>query len=300
MTHARSLHGILLAGGTGSRLYPITAGTNKHLLPVYDKPMIYYSLSTLMLAGIRDVVLITNPGDVDRFERLLGDGSHLGLRITYRTQAQARGIAEAFLLASDIVEGYPVALALGDNLLYGSGFTGLLQSAVLRLTLSGGAVIFGAKVENPREYGVAQVDAEGRVTGLEEKPAEPKSPWAVPGLYFYDARVVDLARALSPSARGELEITDLNRRYLESGELHLMRFPRGMTWLDTGSPDQLAEAADFVRTLERRTGLMVGCVEEIAWRQKFISDDTLMVAAERWGKTPYAHYLRALPHDPAL
>ncbi len=299
MTHARSLHGILLAGGTGSRLYPITAGTNKHLLPVYDKPMIYYSLSTLMLAGIRDVVLITNPGDVERFERLLGDGHHLGLRITYRTQAQARGIAEAFLLAEDIVAGYPVALALGDNLLYGSGFTGLLQSAVLRLTLSGGAVIFGAKVENPREYGVAQVDAEGRVTGLEEKPAEPKSPWAVPGLYFYDARVVGLARDLAPSARGELEITDLNRRYLESGELHLMRFPRGMTWLDTGSPDQLAEAADFVRTLERRTGLMVGCVEEIAWRQKFISDDALLTAAERWGKTPYAAYLRALPHDAA-
>jgi glucose-1-phosphate thymidylyltransferase len=262
--------------------------------------MIYYSLSTLMLAGIRDIVLITSPGDVDRFTALLGDGSHLGLRITYRTQTQARGIAEAFLIAEDIIQGYPVALALGDNLLYGSGFTGLLQSAVLRLTLSGGAVIFGAKVENPRDYGVAEVDAQGTVIGLEEKPREPRSPWAVPGLYFYDARVTEFARALAPSARGELEITDLNRVYQQGGGLHLVRFPRGMTWLDTGSPDNLADAGDFVRTIEKRPGIMIGCVEEIAWRQHFISDKELLVVAERWGKTPYAHYLRALPHDAAF
>lgn len=259
------MHGILLAGGTGSRLFPITAGTNKHLLPVYNKPMIYYSLSTLMLAGIRDIVLITSPGDVDRFTALLGDGSHLGLRITYRTQTQARGIAEAFLIAEDIIQGYPVALALGDNLLYGSGFTGLLQSAVLRLTLSGGAVIFGAKVENPRDYGVAEVDAQGTVIGLEEKPREPRSPWAVPGLYFYDARVTE--------------------------------FARGMTWLDTGSPDNLADAGDFVRTIEKRQGIMIGCVEEIAWRQHFISDKELLAVAERWKATPYGQYLAALPTD---
>jgi glucose-1-phosphate thymidylyltransferase len=291
------MHGILLAGGTGSRLFPITAGTNKHLLPVYNKPMIYYSLSTLMLAGIRDIVLITSPGDVDRFTALLGDGSHLGLRITYRTQTQARGIAEAFLIAEDIIQGYPVALALGDNLLYGSGFTGLLQSAVLRLTLSGGAVIFGAKVENPRDYGVAEVDAQGTVIGLEEKPREPRSPWAVPGLYFYDARVTEFARALAPSARGELEITDLNRVYQQSGGLHLVRFPRGMTWLDTGSPDNLADAGDFVRTIEKRQGIMIGCVEEIAWRQHFISDKELLAVAERWKATPYGQYLAALPAD---
>jgi glucose-1-phosphate thymidylyltransferase len=293
------MHGILLAGGTGSRLFPITAGTNKHLLPVYNKPMIYYSLSTLMLAGIRDIVLITSPGDVDRFTALLGDGSHLGLRITYRTQTQARGIAEAFLIAEDIIQGYPVALALGDNLLYGSGFTGLLQSAVLRLTLSGGAVIFGAKVENPRDYGVAEVDAQGTVIGLEEKPREPRSPWAVPGLYFYDARVTEFARALAPSARGELEITDLNRVYQQGGGLHLVRFPRGMTWLDTGSPDNLADAGDFVRTIEKRQGIMIGCVEEIAWRQHFISDKELLAVAERWKATPYGQYLAALPADAA-
>ncbi|WP_068259792.1 glucose-1-phosphate thymidylyltransferase RfbA [Janibacter limosus] len=281
------MRGIILAGGTGSRLHPITLGISKQLVPVYDKPMIYYPLSTLMLAGIRDVLVITTPQDADQFVRLLGDGSQFGISITYAQQPSPDGLAQAFVIGEDHLDGGPAALVLGDNIFYGPG----LGTQLRRFAAIDGAAIFGYQVVNPQDYGVVDFDDEGRALTLEEKPAKPRSRFAVPGLYFYDESVVERARALHPSARGELEITDLNRTYLDEGRMHVEVLPRGTAWLDTGTFASLNDASNYVRTLESRQGLKIGCPEEVSWNMGFIDDDGLRQRAEPLVKSGYGQYL---------
>jgi glucose-1-phosphate thymidylyltransferase len=279
--------GIILAGGSGSRLHPITYGVSKQLIPVYDKPMVYYPLSTLMLAGIRDILVITTPHDAPSFERLLGDGSRFGVSITFAEQSSPDGLAQAFTIGEDFIGRDKVALVLGDNLLYGPGLGTQLKSFA---DVDGGT-IFAYWVAEPSAYGVVEFDGDAMVVSLEEKPKQPKSNYAVPGLYFYDNDVVEIAAGLTPSARGEYEITDVNRAYLEQGRLRVQVLPRGTAWLDTGTFDQMTDAADFVRTMERRTGLKIGVPEEIAWRQGFLDDDELCDRATRLVKSGYGRYL---------
>jgi glucose-1-phosphate thymidylyltransferase len=281
------MRGIILAGGSGTRLYPITQGVSKQLLPVYDKPMIYYPLSTLMLAGIRDVLVIATPQDTPTFQRLLGDGSQFGIAITYAEQKRPEGLAQAFILGADHIGSGPVALILGDNIFYGPG----VGTSLRRFHNIRGGSIFAYWVANPSAYGVVEFDSEGTALALEEKPAKPKSNYAVPGLYFYDNDVVEIARSLRPSERGELEITDVNRTYLEQGRLSVEVLPRGTAWLDTGNFESLLEASNFVRTLEARQGLKVSCPEEIAWRLGFVDDAALEIQAKTTVKSGYGQYL---------
>ncbi|MCK0112231.1 glucose-1-phosphate thymidylyltransferase RfbA [Ornithinimicrobium sp. F0845] len=284
------MRGILLAGGTGSRLHPITLGVSKQLVPVYDKPMVYYPLATLMMAGIRDVLIITTPHDAEAFERLLGDGSRFGISITYAQQASPDGIAQAFLIGADHVAGDTSALVLGDNIFYGAG----LGTQLRRFDQLTGAAVFAYRVADPTAYGVVEFDESGRALSLEEKPHHPRSSYAVPGLYFYDQTVVERTRTLTPSARGELEITDLNRGYLQEGALQVGVLPRGTAWLDTGTFDALNDAGNYVRTLEGRQGLKIGCPEEVAWRMGFLTDDELAERAGPLLKSGYGSYLLAL------
>ncbi|MCF3652125.1 glucose-1-phosphate thymidylyltransferase RfbA [Synoicihabitans lomoniglobus] len=291
--------GIILAGGSGTRLYPLTIAVSKQLMPVYDKPMIYYPLSVLMIAGIREILIISTPQDLPLFEKLLGDGSAFGLQLSYAEQPSPDGLAQAFLIAADcgFLDGtQPSALVLGDNLFYGHDFKRSLESAAER---QDGSTIFGYHVANPTAYGVVEFADDGRVMSLEEKPTSPKSNYAVPGLYFYDRDVVDLARALKPSPRGELEITDLNRRYLERGDLHVELLGRGTAWLDTGTHDSLLEAADFVHIIENRQGLKIACLEEIAYTMGWIDDAELDAQIARLGKSSYGSYLRNWPRHRA-
>ncbi|KAA0072040.1 glucose-1-phosphate thymidylyltransferase RfbA [Rhodanobacter sp. T12-5] len=283
--------GIILAGGSGTRLYPITRAVSKQLLPVYDKPMIYYPLATLMLAGIREVLMINTPHEQDMFQRLLGDGSQWGIDIRYAVQPSPDGLAQAFTIGRDFIDGKPSCLVLGDNIFYGHGFTERLKRAAAR---DHGATVFGYWVKDPERYGVAEFDAEGKVIGLEEKPVQPKSHYAVTGLYFYDARVCDYAAALKPSPRGELEITDLNRCYLDEDSLHLEQLGRGFAWLDTGTHDSLMEAGNYIETIENRQGLKVCCPEEIAHFNGWIDDEQLLRLAEPLAKTGYGQYLQNL------
>ena len=281
------MKGIILAGGTGSRLWPITYAVSKQLVPVYDKPMIYYPLSTLMLAGITDILVITTPADLPQFERLLGDGSQFGVRISFAVQDRPRGLADAFVVGADHIGDDSVALVLGDNIFYGAG----LGTRLRRFTDPDGGAIFAYWVSNPQAYGVVDFDAEGRALSLEEKPERAASHFAVPGLYFYDNEVVSIARGLSPSARGELEITDINNEYLRRGRLHVEVLPRGTAWLDTGTVDLLMAAGDFVRTIEQRQGLKIGAPEEVAWRMGYISDAALRARADALRKSGYGEYL---------
>jgi len=286
--------GIILAGGSGTRLHPITRAISKQLLPVYDKPMVYYPLATLMLAGIREVLLINTPHEQDMFRRLLGDGSQWGIDIRYAVQPSPDGLAQAFTIGRDFVDGKPSCLVLGDNIFYGHGFTERLRRAAAR---DHGATVFGYWVKDPERYGVAEFDAAGKVIGLEEKPARPKSHYAVTGLYFYDARVCDYAAALKPSPRGELEITDLNRCYLDDGSLHLEQLGRGFAWLDTGTHESLMEAGNYIQTIENRQGLKVCCPEEIAHFNGWIDDEQLLRLAAPLAKTGYGQYLQNLVRE---
>ena len=289
------MKGIILAGGAGTRLDPATRVVSKQLLPVFDKPMVYYPLTTLMLAGIRDIVVISTPRDTPRFEELLGDGSRWGVSFRYRVQQAPRGIAEAFLLADEFIGDDACALILGDNIFHGHGLSQRLRSAVARSRP--GATIFAYRVQDPQRFGVVEFDERGRAISIEEKPAHPRSHNAVTGLYFYDSRVIEFARELRPSARNELEITDINRRYLELDELDVEVLGRGMAWLDTGTHDSLLEASMFVQALERRQGLRIACPEEVAWRMGFIDAAALDVLARDFGSGPYGDYLRALTRE---
>lgn len=285
------MKGIILAGGAGTRLYPLTMVTSKQLLPVYDKPMVYYPLSTLMLAGIQDILIISTPEDTPRFEALLGDGAQFGVKLSYKVQPSPDGLAQAFLLGEEFIAGEPCAMVLGDNIFYGNGFSRLLRAAV-ESAQNGRATVFGYYVNDPERFGIVEFDAAGKVISVEEKPAHPKSNYAITGLYFYDKRVVELAKQVKPSARGELEITTLNELYLKQGDLNVQLLGRGYAWLDTGTMDSLVDAADFVRMVEKRQGVKISAPEEIAYKNGWISKETLMASAERYGKSPYGQHLR--------
>lgn len=284
------MKGIILAGGAGTRLYPLTMVTSKQLLPVYDKPMIYYPLSTLMLAGIRDILIISTPMDLPNFERLLGDGSQFGIHLSYKVQPSPDGLAQAFLLGEEFIGDDCCAMVLGDNIFYGSGFRARLKQAAADAQ-QGRASIFGYYVNDPERFGIVEFDENGKVISVEEKPQHPKSNYCITGLYFYDNRVVEMAKRVKPSARGELEITDLNRFYLEDGTLNVQLLSRGYAWLDTGTMDSLVDAADFVRTIETRQGSQIAALEEIAFTEGWIARETLLQSAQRYGKSPYGQHL---------
>ena len=288
------MKGIILAGGSGSRLYPITKGVSKQLLPVYDKPIVYYPLSALLLAGIREILVISTPEDLPGFRRLLGDGSDYGVRIDYAAQPSPDGLAQAFLIGEDFLGGDSACLVLGDNIFYGSGFTGLLREAVRTAEEDGKATVFGYRVDDPGRYGVAEFDDKGNCLSIEEKPAHPKSNYAVVGLYFYPNKVVDVAKSIKPSARGELEITSVNQCFLQSGELKVQTLQRGFAWLDTGTHDSLAEASIFVEVIEKRQGLKIACLEGIAYRNGWITADKLRALAEPMLRNQYGQYLLKL------
>jgi glucose-1-phosphate thymidylyltransferase len=286
--------GIILAGGTGSRLFPATRVTSKQLLPVYDKPMVYYPLSVLMLGGIREILIISGPRELDGFRRLLGDGSQLGMRFVYEEQDKPRGLADAFRVGRDFVGKDDVTLVLGDNIFYGHGLTGLLKSAE---TVKDGATVFAYRVQDPERYGVVEFDHQGRALSIEEKPKQPRSHWAVTGLYYYDNSVIDIAANVEPSGRGELEITDVNNAYLAAGKLHTQQMGRGYGWMDAGTEDALLEASQFIGAIERRQGIKVACLEEIAWRQSFIELDQLAELAKPLAPSSYGRYLLTLVED---
>lgn len=291
------MKGIILAGGSGTRLYPLTMVTSKQLLPVYDKPMIYYPLSTLMLAGIRDILIISTPTDLPNFQRLLGDGKDYGINLSYAEQPSPDGLAQAFLIGEKFIDGDSCAMVLGDNIFYGSGLTKHLKEAASRKE---GATVFGYYVDDPERFGIVEFDANGKAISIEEKPEHPKSNYCVTGLYFYDNRVVELAKKVKPSKRGELEITDLNRMYLEDGSLNVVTLGRGYAWLDTGTMDALADATEFVKVIESRQGIQISAVEEIAYINGWISKDKLLESAERYGKSPYGQHLKKVAEGKIL
>ena len=291
------MKGIILAGGSGTRLYPVTIPTCKQLLPIYDKPMIYYPLSTLMLAGIRDILIISTPQDLPRFEELFGDGHTLGLKFSYKVQQAPKGIAEAFIIGEEFIGGDSVCLVLGDNIFFGHGFQAMLKHSSSEVEVRGGAKVFAYYVSDPERYGVVEFDDKGRVLDLEEKPERPRSNYAVTGLYFYDNEVVRTAKSIKPSGRGELEITDVNRKYLERGTLGAELMGRGFAWLDTGTHDSLLEASEFIATIEKRQGLKIACIEEIAYRQGYIDKDQLLHLADPLSKNAYGLYLRRIINE---
>lgn len=283
------MKGIILAGGSGTRLYPLTMVTSKQLLPVYDKPMIYYPLSTLMLAGIRDILIISTPTDLPNFERLLGDGSRYGIHLSYKVQPSPDGLAQAFILGEEFIDGEPCAMILGDNIFYGAGLSKHLQAAAVN---EQGATVFGYYVDDPERFGVIEFDDDGKAISIEEKPEHPKSNYAVTGLYFYDEKVCEYAKKVKPSARGELEITDLNKMYLEQGQLNVVTLGRGYAWLDTGTVASLSDASDFVKAVETRAGIQIAALEDISYMHGWITKDILEESAEKYGKSPYGQYLK--------